>query len=72
MSAVVRISDELARQAKSRSSVEQRSITAQVEYWARIGKIAEDNPDLPFTFIKEILLGMEEMREAEKEEYVFG
>jgi hypothetical protein len=47
-------------------------MTAQVEYWAEIGKIAEENPDLPFTFIKEVLLGIEELKEKEKEEYVFG
>ena len=47
-------------------------MTAQVEYWAKIGKIAEENPDLPFTFIKEILLGLEELKEEEKEEYAFG
>jgi len=26
-------------------------------YWARIGKIAEENPDLSYDFIKNILLG---------------
>ena len=72
MSTVIRISESLAGQAKRRSSVEHRSMTAQVEYWAKIGKIAEENPDLPFTFIKEVLLGIEELKEKEKEEYVFG
>ena len=72
MSKVIRISANLAEQAKVRSSVENRSMTAQVEYWAKIGKIAEENPDLPFAFIKEILLGMEELKSGEKEKYVFG
>ncbi len=72
MSKVIRISGNLAEQAKIRSSVEHRSMTAQIEYWAKIGKIAEENPDLPFAFIKEILLGLEELKEGEKEEYVFG
>ena len=47
-------------------------MTAQIEYWANIGKIAEENPDLHFAFIKEILLGLEELKEGEKVEYVFG
>ena len=72
ISRVIRISGNLAEQAKVRSSVENRSMTAQIEYWAKIGKIAEENPDLPFAFIKEILLGMEELKSEGKEEYVFG
>ena len=71
MSTVIRISDELAQEAKTRSNVEKRSMTSQVEYWAKIGKIAEDNPDLPFSFISEILLAQEETK-SKKEEYVFG
>jgi len=46
-------------------------MTGQVEYWAKIGRIAEDNPDLPFSFIREILLAKEEVKNK-KEEYVFG
>jgi len=47
-------------------------MTSQLEYWATIGKVAEENPDLPFSFIKETLLAIEEMKSAEKEEYSFG
>jgi hypothetical protein len=72
MSTVIRISDHLAQKAKTRSKVEHRSMTSQLEYWATIGKIAEENPDLPFSFIKETLLAIEEMNEREKEEYSFG
>ena len=35
-------------------------MTSQLEYWATIGKAAEENPDLPFSFIKETLLAMED------------
>ena len=41
MSAVVRISEILAKEARSRSKIEHRSVTAQIEYWASIGKIAK-------------------------------
>ena len=71
MSTVIRISDELAREAKTRSTVEKRSLTSQVEYWARIGRIAEDNPELPFAFIREVLIAQEESKQ-EREEYAFG
>lgn len=72
MSTVIRISDSLAKEAKTRSKVEHRSMSSQLEYWATIGKAAEDNPDLPFTFIKETLMAMEEIKEATREEYTFG
>lgn len=72
MSALIRISDDLAKEAKIRSSVEHRSVTAQVEYWAVIGKAVEENPDLPYSFIKETLLGVEEMKVKGKEDYVIG
>jgi hypothetical protein len=72
MSTVIRVSDNLAKEAKTRSKVERRSMTAQLEYWATIGKAAEENPDLPFSFIKETLLARQEMKEHPKEEYTFG
>ena len=72
MSTVIRISNELASEARLRSKVEQRSMASQLEYWARIGKAAEENPELPFTFIKETLIAMEEVKQASKIEYSFG
>ena len=57
---------------KARSKVEHRSMTSQLEYWATIGKAAEENPDLPFSFLKETLLAMEQMNLNPKEEYTFG
>ena len=72
MSTVIRVSDELATVARARSEAEDRSMTAQIEYWAKIGRIAEDNPDLPYTFIKETLIGLGEIEAGLGEEYVFG
>ena len=37
------------------AQVQDRTITEQIEYWSKIGKIAEENPDLTFSLIKEIL-----------------
>lgn len=72
MSTVIRISEALAQEAKIRSGIERRSLTAQIEYWASVGKAAEDNPDLPFSFIRETIMAMEEVKEKGAEEYVFG
>ena len=56
----VKLSDELVKQARQYGDVYQRSIAKQIEYWSRIGKISEENPDLPYSFIKDILLAKQE------------
>ena len=71
MSTAVRISNALVKEAKINSKVENRSITGQIEYWAKIGKIAEENPDISFSLMKEILLGFEQLDSDEGIEYYF-
>ena len=70
MSTVIKISNELADAARIRSKMEHRSISTQIEYWATIGKTAEENPNLPFSFIRDIVLALEEIKERETTEYV--
>lgn len=72
MPTAVRISDELLNEAKKFSKIDHRSLTGQIEHWARIGKCAEENPDLTYDLIKEILIGMAELDQGEKTEYDFG
>jgi len=72
MSTGIRISDKLAEEARKYSTVEHRSITGQIEYWAMLGKCIEENPDLTFNLIKDILIGLEDLKQGEKSEYEFG
>ena len=72
MSTAVRISEDLVKKARSRSRALKRSVAGQIEYWAKIGEIAEDNPDIPFSFIQDILIGLEQVKEGEVIPYVFG
>lgn len=72
MATAVRISEELVSEAKKYSRIDNRSITSQIEHWAKIGKCAEENPDLTYSLIKEILIGIEELDQGEKSEYRFG
>lgn len=72
MSTAVRVSDELVNEAKKISKVDHRSLTGQIEHWARIGKCAEENPELTYGLIKEILIGIEELNRGEKTEFQFG
>ena len=72
MSIAVRISDDLVKKARSRSRALKRSVAGQIEYWAKIGKCAEENPDLTYRLIKDILIGLEELNHGERSEYIFG
>ena len=56
MSISVRINDELYQQAKVRAKAEYRTIPSQIEFWARIGRAALDNPDLPTEFVRDVLV----------------
>ena len=72
MATAVRISEELVNDAKKFSRVDHRSLTGQIEHWARMGKCAEENPDLTYSLIKDILIGVEELEQGERSEYKFG
>ena len=72
MTTAVRVSDKLVKDARLVSAVDNRSVTGQIEHWAKIGKCAEDNPDLTYSLIKDILLGIEELDQGERTEYRFG
>ena len=69
MSINVKLSEELVEEVKRIAEVEHRSVPKQIEFYYRIARIAEDNPDMSFKLIKEILLA-----DAEEavEEYQFG
>ena len=60
----VRIDDTLYEQARSQAAAEHRSIAGQIEFWAKVGRAALDNPDLPVSFIAESLISMAEPRET--------
>ncbi len=72
MAIAVRISSDLLADARRYSKIDHRSLTGQIEHWARIGKCAEENPDLTYDLIKEILIGIAELDQGEREEYSFG
>ena len=59
----IRINQELYQQAKQDALQEHRSIAGQIEFWARVGRAALDNPDLPVSFIAESLASLAEPRE---------
>jgi hypothetical protein len=65
MGMAIRVSENLVREARARARVENRSLTGQIEYWAKIGKIAEENPDLSFNLLRELLIGIQQLDSEE-------
>ena len=58
---IVKISDELHDEIRKASSVMVRSINSQAEFWIKVGRLAERNPNLSFAQIMEQeLLAMEQ------------
>jgi len=72
MATAVRITDSLAKEAKIFCKIDKRSLTGQIEHWAHIGKCAEENPDLTYSMIKDILIGLAELEQGKSSEYKFG
>jgi hypothetical protein len=59
--AAIQLSNDIMLEAGKYASVYTRSVSMQIEHWARIGKIAEENPDLPYAFIEDVLIGKAEL-----------
>ena len=72
MPRAIKLSDQLVKDASTHAKAQQRSTPRQIEYWARIGKLAEENPDLPMGFVKDALVGLEEAAAGDVGEYNFG
>lgn len=60
MAVNIKLSESLVTQARYHARVQHRSVPKQIEYWSQIGKIAEENPDLPFSVIRDILIADQE------------
>lgn len=69
--ATVKLSEGIISEAKIMSKALNRSVAGQIEHWAKIGRIAEENPDLTYEFIKNILIAQQEARAGKLQPYVF-
>lgn len=72
MSIALKLSDDLVEMAKPYAAAEHRSVPKQIEYWARLGKAIDDNPELPLQFIKDTLLAAQEAKTDQLTPYQFG
>ena len=57
----IRLSKDILEEATAYAPINSRSVPKQIEHWVKIGKIAEENPDLPYNFIKGVLEAKIEM-----------
>jgi len=72
MLSTVRISENLIREAGIYGKHDNRSAEDQIGHWIRIGKCVEENPDLTYHLIREILIGIGELEQGKCSEYKFG
>ena len=59
----VRIDEDLVRAARAAARAEFCTVQGQVEFWAKVGRAALDNPDLPASLGAESFISMAEPRE---------
>jgi hypothetical protein len=71
MPTAINLSEQLIEEAKPFAQVTHRSISEQIEYWARLGKVAEENPDLPTNILQDMLVSMEEVKAGNLRRYQF-
>ena len=70
MATSVRLDDGFVTHARVHAEAESRSLPKQIEYWAKVGQIMIDNPDLSYEFVRETLLATEEVRQGLTKPYV--
>jgi predicted negative regulator of RcsB-dependent stress response len=71
MNKAIKLSSRLITDATQYAKVYSRSTPKQIEHWAKIGKIAEENPDLSYEFINELLLAKQQLEDDDVTPYEF-
>ena len=69
--ASIRLDDGLVNKARVIGQAQSRSAAKQIEHWAKIGRIMEDNPDLSYQFVQDALIAKAEKEAEELEAYSF-
>lgn len=62
----------MVRVIRARANASKRSVSDQIKYFAHLGMIAKDNPDLPMEFIEGLLEAQEEFRAGLAKPYEWG
>ena len=70
MTKSIRFADKFVQDAQVYAEANHRSVPKQIEHWARIGRVIENNPDLPYEFIRESLISTAELNQGKVTKYV--
>jgi hypothetical protein len=68
----LRLDEDLVRKISARARAHRRTLTNQIEEYIIVAMEVEDNPDLPYLFIKETIEAREEIRSGFGTPYKFG
>ena len=58
--ASIRLNQDLVEKATIMAKALNRTPPKQIEHWAKIGEMMEDNPDLPYEFVKQVIIAKAE------------
>ena len=70
--ASIRLDQELVEKAAIMAKAYSRSTSKQIEHWAKIGEMMEDNPDLSYEFVRQAIISKAEKEAGKLESYHFG
>ena len=65
----IRLDERIINAAKVAAHAQNRTIPKQVEYWARVGRISQENPDWTYEIIQGVLQGLADLEAGEVEPY---
>ncbi|GAA0855267.1 TA system antitoxin ParD family protein [Aliiglaciecola litoralis] len=68
----IRLDEDLVEKATIIGKALHRTTPKQIEHWAKIGEIMEDNPDLPYEFVRQAIISKAEKEAGKLEPYKFG
>jgi hypothetical protein len=68
----VRLENTVRRRVEARARAHRRSLSDQMKYYVFLGMLAEENPDLPLAFIRDLLEGKEEAKVGLAVPYEWG
>lgn len=69
--ASIRLDQDLVDKATIMARALHRTAPKQIEHWAKIGEMMEDNPDLPYEFVKQAIIAKAEKEAGKLETYSF-
>ena len=70
-SSSLRLESDLVERAKLVGTAQSRSAAKQIEHWAKIGRMMEENPDVSYEFVRKAFIAKAENESGQLEPYTF-